>query len=252
MDDLQSYLDQICSQLGFDSAEVRLELKHHIEQAAAKLEAAGHQPDEALRLAITEFGDPVEIAARLAQAHKQGGAAMYRRVIAPALLAIGVWFGVTVLNSLGTLLDRRIMDSVLAREAGSWMMPVMPPLQWLLLPAVFVAIYLCASRGGTRRECILVALSPLILGGLVQILILFSAAGLSLFSIAIGVRAVLSGDTSLGTFVMTRQSLRDLLSLGGSCLAATWLYFFAARRMRERPFWLAAEQQSPEGQPSGG
>jgi hypothetical protein len=49
-----------------------------------------------------------------------------------------------------------------------------------------------------------------------------------------------------------RLHIESLFETAGMSLAATWLYFFVVRHMRERPFWLAAEQQGAEAQPSGG
>ncbi len=239
MPDLDSYLDQICSQLGFCPAEVRLELNQHIEQTAAKLEAAGHQPDEALRLALTEFGDPAEIAAGLAEVHKQGGAAMFRRVLYPVMLAVGVWLGVFAI----ALLEGLYLSWVLGEHRMPGLALLVSPLglRWLIFPAVFIATHQCASRGGTRRECLFVGFSPLLAHSAI-VLYLVSwvfAPDLGLFA---------REPMTMGAVMGIRGAMRDLFETAGTCLAATWLYFFVARHMRERPFWLAAEEEHRETQ----
>ncbi len=167
---------------------------------------------------------------------------MFRRVIAPALIAVGVWLGVALGGAVAVFFERRMIDSAAAGEGGNWMMPVVPPFGWLLPLAVFLAAHLCASRGGTRRECILVALSPLVVVGLLALVVIFHYAGTAAFSLGFGVGPVVRGHVTLGTAIMARQYMRQFLGLAGTCLAATWLYFFAARRMHERPFWVAAEE----------
>lgn len=245
MADLKSYLDRICNDIPLCSDEVRVELSHHIEQAAAKLEAEGHAPEEALAIAIREFGDPAEIAAGLAEAHRRGGRVMFRRVIAPALIAVGVWLGAMLVESLWGLLDRAAMDSIYGAGRIAWVPPVIPRLDWAVVVGAFLAVHLCASRGGSRRECVAAGLSPLIVGGLAGLAFLLLVAGPASLGLGLGfVRAI--GHVTLGTAVMVRAQLQGLLGVGFACLAATWLYFFAVRHMRERPFWLAAEESEPQ------
>ena len=169
---------------------------------------------------------------------------MFRRVIAPALIAVGVWCGVTLVSTLPPVLARRAIDSVAAGQAGNW--PLVPSVYWLLPPTLFLAAHLCASRGGTRRECILVAISPLVVAGPLLLVMIFQQAGTSVFSLGFGVGPVVRGDVTLGTVVMARAYMEHLLGLAGTCLAAIWLYFFAVRHMQERPFWLAAEESQTQ------
>jgi len=50
-----------------------------------------------------------------------------------------------------------------------------------------------------------------------------------------------SADTTEGTFIALQLSLRSFLGTFGTCLAATWLYFFIKRQLREKPGWLTGE-----------
>ncbi len=242
MPDLEAYLDQICADLGLRSDEIRLELRQHIEQTAGKLEAAGHSSDRALSLAIQEFGPPEEIAAGLAATHGHGGAAMYRRVISPALVGVGILLGTQVINLGYSFLHRVRVDALQVGAVPSWLPPAMPRLDWLVFAGVFLAISLCAQRGGSRRECIAVGLAPLLMASLIYLPLLMLIAGLSAFPVALGILFPYNISLiSLGTTIAVQEYASDLLSLAATCLAATWLYFFAATRFRESPFWAATE-----------
>lgn len=168
---------------------------------------------------------------------------MFRRVIAPALIAVGVWFGAMLIQMFWGALDKYAMESVIMSGEGGWMPPVIPTLHWLVFVGVFLAVHLCAGRGGAKRECIVVGLAPLVAGGFVGLAMLAWMAGPAFLPLGAGFgHGVVSGYVSLGTAVAARQLLQQLLGLGFTCLAATWLYFFAARGMQQRPFWLAAEE----------
>ncbi len=107
MCDLEAYLDEICRPLGSRSDEVRRELRQHIEQAAAVLEAAGWPREDAVYAAIREFGDPTRIASQLASVHGRGGMQMLRRVMQPMLLAVGVWVGSLLIRGVWWVADGR-------------------------------------------------------------------------------------------------------------------------------------------------
>jgi len=141
------------------------------------------------------------------------------------------------------VLDKYAMDSVIMQGQGTWMPPVIPTPQWLVFVGVFLAVHLCAGRGGAKRECLLVGLAPVIVGGLAGLGLLLYMAGPAFLALGMGFgHGIVMGNVTLGTAVFVRQLLQQLLGLGFACVAATWLYFFAARRMQERPFWLAAEE----------
>ena len=167
---------------------------------------------------------------------------MFRRVIAPGLIAVGVWFGAMFVQTVWVAVDKYAMDRVILPREGSWMPPVIPTLHWLVFVGIFLAVHLCAGRGGTKRECLLVGLAPLAVGGPVGLALLLSIAGPAFLALGMGFgHGIVMGNVTLGQAVFVRQLLQQLLGLGFACVAAPWLYFFAARRMQERPFWLAAE-----------
>jgi len=135
-------------------------------------------------------------------------------------------------------LDQYAMGFIFGRMHG--MPPLLPMLDWLILVGVFLAVRLCAARGGTRRECTVVGLAPL----LVPVLYL---AGFALPDLVLGLgRSIESGEVLVRTILAARQLLGYALGIGCTSLAGTWLYFFAARHMQERPFWLAAEESEPQ------
>lgn len=247
MADLKRYLDLICGDIPFCSDEVRVELSQHIEQAAAKLEAEGHGPEEALAVAIREFGDPAEIAAGLAEAHRRGGGAMYRRVVLPALIAAGVSFGAVAVEGLARLLNRHAIESMFAAPGPLVMLPVLPRFDWLVLIAVFLCVRLCAARGGSRSECVAVALAPIVVVGVLAMLLGLLLARLWVLPLAFGLGyGIAAGGITVGSAVAVRELLQQSMGIGAACLAATWLYFFAVRHMQERPFWLAAEESQTQ------
>jgi hypothetical protein len=247
--DLERYLDLICGDVPFCSDEVRVELSHHIEQSAAKLEAEGHAPEEALAVAIREFGDPAEIAAGLAEAHRRGGGAMFRRMIAPALIAVGVCLGALTVGALLQALKQYAEGFIFGRTHG--MPPLLPMVDWLILVGVFLAVRLCAARGGTRRECTVVGLAPFIVLAPLGLVLVLCLAGFALPNLVLGLgfgfgHQIESGEVLVRTILAARQLLGYALGIGCTSLAGTWLYFFAARHMRERPFWLAAEESQTQ------
>jgi hypothetical protein len=244
--DLEAYLEAICSPLGVPSAEIRTELRQHIEQAREALEAAGHPSGEALQMAISQFGDPEEIARGLAAVHQEGGRAMWRRVFVPAMLSVASWVGTAGVGALLGWTIRGAINSLLAEHPPEsslrWIGPVVPSLDWLVFVVVLLAVRLCARRGGSRAECALVGLAPAVVGALAYGAVLIKLTGLQTFSIALGsLRPVVSGGTTLGSMVTARVYLAELMGLFLRCLAATWLWFLVSTRREDRPFVAAQE-----------
>jgi hypothetical protein len=231
MRDLETYLDEICGPLGSRADEVRRELRQHIEQGAAALEAAGWPREDAVHAAIREFGDPAGIASQLASIHGRGGMQMLRRVMQPMLLAVGVWAGSFLVGALWSAVDKRALDA-LAHGEPTWTLPVLPDLGWLVFLAVFVAVRLCASRDGSRRECVAVGLSPLVLIALAYAVLIVSSVGLSVLGLFGPVAGFMGGaargEFTVGTAVMARTGTARLLGMAATCLAATWLHFWTS------------------------
>ena len=127
------------------------------------------------------------------------------------------------------------------------MVPVIPRLAWAVLVGVFLTVRLCASRGGSRIECSAVALAPVAVAGLFVLTLTLQMAGLWVLPLGLGLsHPLLVGGLSVGTAIAVRAMLQQFLGLAAACLVATWLYFFAARHMQERPFWLAAEESQTQ------
>ena len=106
---------------------------------------------------------------------------------------------------------------------------------------VFIAVHRCASRGGTRRECILVGVAPLLLAIVGYLALLVWMTGGLRLDMAIG---IVPADESLGVAVSAQTYIAKLLGVVGTCLAATWLYFFAVSRLHERPSWQVGQHQA--------
>jgi len=153
---------------------------------------------------------------------------MFRRVMQPMLLAVAVWAGSNFVHNAWAGAERRTMDA-LTHGVGMWTLPVLPEVGWLTFLVVFVAVRLCASRGGTRRECIAVGLSPLALGVLWYAAVLVFSIGLSALASVIGYVGVIgSGRVTVGDVYPARTFAKAQLGLAGTCLAATWLHFRAS------------------------
>ena len=165
---------------------------------------------------------------------------MYRRVITPMLMGVGVWLGTALVGEALRLLHKYRLD-LLMQHRGGWLPPAIPGLDWLVFVAVFIAVHLCASRGGTRRECILVGVAPLVVAIVGYLALLVWMAGGLRLGMAIG---IVPADVSLGAAVAAQGYTLKLLGVVGTCLAATWLYFFTVSRLHERPSWRAGEHQA--------
>ena len=153
---------------------------------------------------------------------------MSRRVAAPIALAVGVWIGSTALSFGFYLLTRTAIDSLIAGKSA-WLPPIIPFGNWIAVLAVFAAVRMCALRGGTPPECILVGLSPLILAAPFYAYLL-SQIGFAALPTFIGLTSpVLSGKLDLGAMIAARQYAGDFLGLIATCITATWLYLWVAR-----------------------
>jgi len=150
---------------------------------------------------------------------------MSRRVAAPIALAVGVWLGLTLLGIGSSILTRISMDHLTSGEPA-WLPPIIPLGNWPLILAIFVAVRMCALRGGTRRECILVGLSPLIPAAPLYAYLL-SKFGFAALPTLVGLTSpVISGKLTLGTMIAARQYAGDFLGLIATCITVTWLYLW--------------------------
>jgi len=165
---------------------------------------------------------------------------MYRRVAAPMLLAVGVCGGVALVAAGSDMVTKMAMDNLVAGRT-TWMPPVLPLSGWLPFLVVFLAVRLCALRGGTRRECVAVGLAPLVLG-VVFYGFLLTQLGLSALGPIAGiVTPVVEGKLTLGSVTVAREWTGHLLNLSAACIAATWLYLSVGRT---RPVSASAAQLS--------
>jgi len=153
------------------------------------------------------------------------------------LMGVGVWLATGLIGEALRILHTYRLNLMVERR-GDWLPPAMPGLDWLVFGVVFIAVHLCASRGGRRRECILVGLAPLVVAVVGYLALLVWMAGSLRLGMAIG---IVPADVSLGAAVSAQTYIAKLLGVVGTCLAATWLYFFTVRRVHERPSWRADE-----------
>ncbi|MCJ7752379.1 MAG: hypothetical protein MUQ65_15035 [Armatimonadetes bacterium] len=150
---------------------------------------------------------------------------MYRRVGAPILLAVGVWIGVTLLGFGCYFLTKGALDSLIAGKAA-WLLPVLPLGGWPILLVVFAAVRMCALRGGSRRECILVGLSPVVPGALLYAYLL-SQCGFSALPTLAGITSpVISGGRDFAAMIAARQYAASFVGLVATCVTQTWLYLW--------------------------
>jgi len=157
------------------------------------------------------------------------------------LLAVGVSVGIALIAAGSDVLTKMAMDNLLGGKPA-WMPPVLPLSGWLLFLVVFLAVRVCALRGGTRRECLTVGLSPLVLGAVFYGFLL-SRVGLSALGPVAGIMtAVTQGKVSVGTVMVARGWMWHFVNLAGTCIAATWLYLAVGRT---RPAPASAAPLSP-------
>ena len=117
------------------------------------------------------------------------------------------------------------MNSVVDGKAA-WLLPVLPLGGWPILLVVFAAVRMCALRGGSRRECILVGLSPVVPGALLYAYLL-SQCGFSALPTLAGITSpVISGGRDFAAMIAARQYASDFLGLAAICITVTWLYLW--------------------------
>jgi len=173
---------------------------------------------------------------------------MYRRVVVPALLALVVPLAVVLYHSAWGLYSRRIIDAALGKQGdlrAVWLPPALPT-GWLLFLAIFFAVRLCVLRGGSRRDCLLVALSPALIGGVVLVASGIHRTGMSWSLLALGsMRPFLTGAVTVGTAMTVHDYVGYWLGLVATAVGALWLYLFVARHPLKLPA-AAAGVTSPD------
>lgn len=128
-------------------AEVAEEILDHLECAAADLEAAGVEPEEARRQAMAAFGDPVLVGRRLQQAGKGGRQMKFARIGGMcALLGGAVMIPFNMVDYAG----RHGQLSVLARGTLFQIISASVLVWFGLLVAALVCLH--ALHLGSRRE----------------------------------------------------------------------------------------------------
>ncbi len=153
---------------------------------------------------------------------------MYRRVGTPLLLVLGVSSGLTLLGLGSSFLARRAVDS-LSTGQPAWLPPILPLGSWLTFLVIFAAVRMCALRGGSRRECILVGLSPLVPGAAFYVYLLSHFGVSALPTFAGFTSPVMSGELTLGGMVAARSYASGFLGFAAVCITATWLYLWVGR-----------------------
>ncbi len=161
---------------------------------------------------------------------------MWKRVIAPAALASGVWLICVILDAAYDLLWTRTLDELSARRDVPVYLPILPRLGWVVFPAVFLAVHACAVRRGSRGERILVGLAPALAATVVVGCMSIYLAGGATLRIAAGHVFFdgSNGGVALGTVVAVREYLTQWATLLAICIVATWLHFRAARPTGQR------------------
>jgi hypothetical protein len=163
---------------------------------------------------------------------------MYRRVVVPALLAMVVLLAVGLCGWAFAYYSKYILDATFTGRPGllgGWLPPSLPT-GWALFLAIFFAVRMCVVRGGNRRECLLVALSPVIIAGIAVAAFGIRSAGMSWPLLALGsMRPVLTRGTTLGAVLAVHSYVGSWLGLVATALTALWLYLFAARHPLKLP-----------------
>ena len=221
---LRRLVDEACRDLPVGlhrQDDLRWELLHHLEDTVQESLAAGLTQDEAVDRAAANFGDPAAVRARFLQDLEGGPRVMWRRVIVPALLTMG---GVMLLAALGSglaVFNRDWVNSSIRGRHALWPGPIPLAFGWLEIPLIFAGCYLCGARGGTKRECVIVGLSPLAV--LVPLI--------AYFVMGLGFGSVSAGTMPLGAAVARSAYISALLEWIGKCAAGIVLYLIAFQRM---------------------
>jgi hypothetical protein len=163
---------------------------------------------------------------------------MYRRVVVPGLLAMVVPLAVGLCGLAIGYYSKYVLDATATKRPGllgGWLPPSLPT-SWAAFLAIFFAVRMCVIRGGNRRECLLVALSPVIITGIAVAAVGIRYAGMSWPLLALGsMRPVLTSSTTLGTALAVHGYVSSWLGLVATALAALWLYLFTARQPLRLP-----------------
>ncbi|MGD0114051.1 MAG: hypothetical protein ABSD48_19515 [Armatimonadota bacterium] len=163
---------------------------------------------------------------------------MYRRVVVPALLAIVVPLVLGLCGMAIGYYSKHVFDATVTKRPGllgGWLPPSLPT-GWATFLAIFFAVRMCVVRGGNRRECLLVALSPVIIVGIELAGLGMRDAGMSWPLLALGsMRPVLTGSTAPGTALSVHGEVGSWLNLVATAIAALWLYLFVARQPLRLP-----------------
>ncbi len=111
-----------------------------------------------------------------------------------------------------------------------WLPPAVP-MGWLLFVVVFLAVRMCVLRGGSRRDCLVVTILPVLTMGIAYAAIGIRMAGSSWPLLALGfTHPVLMGRVSAGGAIAVHEYVGNWLGICATALSALWLYFFVARR----------------------
>jgi len=173
---------------------------------------------------------------------------MYRRVVVPALFVMVVPLAVGLCGWAFAFYSKYVIAAMFTGEPGllSWWLPPFLPTGWALFLVIFFAVRTCVVRGGNRRECLLVALSPVIIAGIAVAALGIRYAGMLWPLLALGsMRPVLARGTSLDTALAVHGYVGSWLGLVATALAALWLYLFVARHPLKLPA-VGAAVTSPD------
>lgn len=153
---------------------------------------------------------------------------MSRRVLVPVLLVLAVWVLTGALSLAASYLDKRAIQAAMGDRGMPLTLPVLPGFSWLLFLTIFFAVRLCATRGGTRRECLQAGLLPLVLLAGAPLGLAVYHAGLRALPIGLGLGWHYYFTSNLGTIVAVRDLLSTALTSAAICLVATWLYLYVS------------------------
>ena len=90
-EELERYLSEIASQLNVDPGkerEILGEMRSHLEDAIAEMQAEGLGTDESFAVALQEFGDPREIGRMLGRQHSESANQAVLAAFLPVALAL--------------------------------------------------------------------------------------------------------------------------------------------------------------------
>jgi hypothetical protein len=170
-----------------------------------------------------------------------------RRVWAPVLVVVDLWVAAEAISVAANLLAHRALIATAAGRPMSWMPPFVPEWGWLFPVAIFLAIRWCAQHGGSRRECLLVAVLPMVAALLALTAVMVYVSGLRalLVPLGLGSRLVADGQMSIGDLNTAQRALSTAFTAVGSCLGAHWLYLHLAKHGHLAPAPDAPHEPAP-------